>query len=486
VIANLLSQQMWSCPPPPKHKWCSQWCRGGFAVGCALLVVVCVIWSAASVIVKDAEKRGADAFAITYVCNALFALYLPLSLATAPRHDDDDDDKPEEEAPEEEGAATTTSAAAPRCRLPREAASALKLSPLWMVANATYNASLGLTSVTSSTVVSNTSSLWTMAFSIVAGVETRAYLVRKTLGAFLCLAGSGLVAWGDSDDDDDKKLTLRGSLLGDVLALASAALYGAYGTGLRLVLKDAGDSSSSSSSSEPSTTKFFGFMGLWNAALFAVPLALYLHIKYGSSSQIPRAFGASGDTPALFASILLKGLFDNALSDFLWAKAVLLTSPTVATVGLGLTVPLAFGIDAVAGRLDAPAEVVALKGLGAVAVLLGFALVVASGASEAATAYDDDDDAETTPERGRDDDAEAYAARGGRTHRKGGSSNAASLSDASYSRVAAIESDDEEATTTRSGLLPSSSTTPRLPEVFFESAAATTARSPLRGSGGTP
>lgn len=31
--------------------------------------------------------------------------------------------------------------------------------------------------------------------------------------------------------------------------------------------------------------------------------------------------------------LVLKGLLDNVLSDYLWARAVLLTSPTVATCG---------------------------------------------------------------------------------------------------------------------------------------------------------
>lgn len=40
----------------------------------------------------------------------------------------------------------------------------------------------------------------------------------------------------------------------------------------------------------------------------------------------------------LFSS---QGMADNVLSDTLWAKAVMLTSPAAATVGLSLTVPLA-------------------------------------------------------------------------------------------------------------------------------------------------
>ena len=45
-------------------------------------------------------------------------------------------------------------------------------------------------------------------------------------------------------------------------------------------------------------------------------------------------------TGRILGWIVLKGLFDNVLSDYLWARAVMLTTPTIATVGLGLTVPL--------------------------------------------------------------------------------------------------------------------------------------------------
>ena len=45
----------------------------------------------------------------------------------------------------------------------------------------------------------------------------------------------------------------------------------------------------------------------------------------------------------------IKGMFDNVLSDVLWAWAIMLTSPTVATVGLSLTVPAAVLSDIVRG-----------------------------------------------------------------------------------------------------------------------------------------
>ena len=47
----------------------------------------------------------------------------------------------------------------------------------------------------------------------------------------------------------------------------------------------------------------------------------------------------------VFGLLVLKGLFDNVLSDYLWARSIVLTSATVATVGLGLTIPFAFLSD---------------------------------------------------------------------------------------------------------------------------------------------
>ena len=59
-------------------------------------------------------------------------------------------------------------------------------------------------------------------------------------------------------------------------------------------------------------------------------------------------------------------------SDYLWLRAVLLTNATVATVGLGLTIPLAFGSDLIMGKPDVltPSSI-----FGALTVLFGFVLV---------------------------------------------------------------------------------------------------------------
>ena len=60
-------------------------------------------------------------------------------------------------------------------------------------------------------------------------------------------------------------------------------------------------------------------------------------------------------------------MIDNVLSDYLWAKAVLLTTTTVATAGLTIQVPLAALVDSVTGNAPHTMDYV-----GAAAVLVGF------------------------------------------------------------------------------------------------------------------
>lgn len=59
---------------------------------------------------------------------------------------------------------------------------------------------------------------------------------------------------------------------------------------------------------------------------------------------------------------------DNVLSDYLWAKAINLTTTTVATAGLTIQVPIAAVVDSITGHAPHPLDYV-----GAAAVLVGFA-----------------------------------------------------------------------------------------------------------------
>ena len=59
------------------------------------------------------------------------------------------------------------------------------------------------------------------------------------------------------------------------------------------------------------------------------------------------------------------------ISDYLWARSVVLTSATVASVGVGLTIPLAFLSDIIIQRWQPTKESV----VGGVSVLIGFLIV---------------------------------------------------------------------------------------------------------------
>ena len=151
--------------------------------------------------------------------------------------------------------------------------------------------------------------------------------------------------------------------------------------------------------------RVLGWLGVFNLALWFVPLAAYCSFEEGARCVAPFL-----ETPSLAGWVLAKGLMDNVLADWLWARAVLLTSPTAATVGLSLTVPLAFAADATQGA--APGQrAAAWAAAGAAAVCLGVVLVAVDeggapravdGDSAAARAQgeyaavdgDDDDDVE--------------------------------------------------------------------------------------------
>jgi hypothetical protein len=111
-----------------------------------------------------------------------------------------------------------------------------------------------------------------------------------------------------------------------------------------------------------------GYIGLYNlVCLF--PIVVYICL----------------DDPAqlhwlILASLVVKGLFDNVLSDYLWLRAVVLTSPTTTTVGVGLTIPFAFLSDMFIEHKNVSRD----QGFGALCVLAGFVLVNI-GASESAS-----------------------------------------------------------------------------------------------------
>jgi hypothetical protein len=69
--------------------------------------------------------------------------------------------------------------------------------------------------------------------------------------------------------------------------------------------------------------------------------------------------------------ITLNGFADTVLADYFWARAVILTSPTVATIGMSVTIPIAILTD----YIIKGASTTWISILGALLVVIGFGLV---------------------------------------------------------------------------------------------------------------
>jgi len=371
------------------------------------VIAVAVIWIVASFLVQSVEGAGISPFFITYICNSLFVIYLPIveggryaqlwfsrnlrqrqeknqeNLKQKERHVEEEEEeegdsisRPEQETlllePAAAAAAGVLEDGGIRHHHPggivrrkgdeeevingiqvREwsrmeiAKVGLLICPFWFAAQFTFNLSLKYTTVTSNTILSSASSLFTFLVSMAVLREKFTWL--KLCSVLLCMLGTIVVSLADSEQD---KGSVSHAVWGDMLCLLSALFYAIYTTLLRKCLPD-----EDSTQGKASTALFFGYLGLFNALLLAPVGFLYF------------SFVEPFHRPSLtqFGLVMCKGLFDNVLSDYLWAKAVLLTTPTAATAGLNIQVPLAAVVDSLRGKVPSGLDM-----LGAIAVLLGF------------------------------------------------------------------------------------------------------------------
>ena len=317
---------------------------------------------------------------------------------------------------------------------------ATKVAPLWFTSNYFYALSLEWTTIASSTVLASMGSLFAFGFATCSSFGDEKITKAKLLGVALCFVGGVATTYtdvarenkeGDVDVNDDLVLVdahyyygryLRhsphivtidnpSSVWGDLAGLVSAIGYGAYTVLLRhLCPKD---------EKRMSMQLFFGYVGLLNMVIL-LPGALWVLFsssqeddESGHQTNLDNNTNETSNTPqenttssshttitwSIFLFLILKGLLDNVLSDYLWARAVILTSATVASVSVGLTIPMAFVADILMGNEDTHS-----KGqiVGAVLVLFGFVFVNLDGeggsrrdeSTDIGVGIGDDDDGE--------------------------------------------------------------------------------------------
>lgn len=205
----------------------------------------------------------------------------------------------------------------------------VKFCILWFSANLVTNASLSYTSVASQTILSSTSSFFTLVVGYFYSVER--INRSKIYGIILCFSGVLIVTEVDSLSSDSSKPVSNSNLsilFGNALALAGALVYGIY----TILLKLSTMVKNSSLERNLNTHLFFAVVGL-SCLLFFWPIIILLHFTGTEIFALPK-------TKHILVLLLINILI-TFISDFCWCKAVILTSPLTVTVGLSLTIPLA-------------------------------------------------------------------------------------------------------------------------------------------------
>lgn len=202
---------------------------------------------------------------------------------------------------------------------------AFRFSLLWFASNYFNSASLQYTTVASTTILSSTTSVFTLIVGALWRVER--FTWRKLLAVIVCLLGVFIISRADKDEDsrDEGRFphkTPRELLVGDAMALVAAMLYGLYAVAFVKVVGD---------ESRVRMPLFFGFMGVVTIVLLWPGMAV-LHWTRLEPFSWPQ--------DAKVWTVVVTNAVASLVADIAWAYALLFITPLVVTVGLSLTIPL--------------------------------------------------------------------------------------------------------------------------------------------------
>lgn len=193
---------------------------------------------------------------------------------------------------------------------------------LWFLANLFSNASLSFTSVGSQTILTSTSSFFTLVIGALCKVET--ITTPKVYALVNSIVGLMLITWNSEQATAVVSAEPSYVWLGNLMALLSAFIYGTYATLLKVRIGNF--------EHRINMYLFFGFVGLFNIILLW-PVLLVLD----RTGVEPFAWPAN----QYVWSVVLANAAISIVSDFCWALAMLMTTPLVVTAGLSATIPLA-------------------------------------------------------------------------------------------------------------------------------------------------
>ena len=279
-----------------------------YAVGLLFILMVNVLWVLDPYLIMSVEDDGVDPVFISYIGGVSFSFCLLVA------------------AKDEE----------------KESHHMTARAVLWMGQSVLNTLSLSLTSLTEYSILNTTVGLFCMFFCARWGLEDTGDGLRgRILGGLLTVAGSGIATLGDSTQGGKDATN---AAIGDVLCVLSNVLFGAYLAALKI-----------GNLCERKPLRYFGLLGANVAALFAAPIAAYLALStlvFGRHKGSPwhvvaqkTGFAKVNGYGRDFAIVFAKSLFATGSAEFACAQAALRTSPTVASVGTALTIPLAFLVD---------------------------------------------------------------------------------------------------------------------------------------------
>ncbi|KAK6954691.1 hypothetical protein Daesc_004659 [Daldinia eschscholtzii] len=270
----------------------------------------------------------------------------------------------------------------------------LEFCMIWFLGNYFASACLEYTSVASVTILTSTSSVWTLIFCAVMRIEP--FSVRKLIGVMASLAGIILISTVDlsgKDNDDNRgnfpHKSQQQIAIGDAMAIFSAVVYGLYVVVMKVRIGN---------EDRVNMPLFFGLVGIFNIfilwPLFFIlhftgiePVRLVFNYDICSSRVANREQFELPPSGKVWAIIILNSL-SSFVSDISWAYAMLLTTPLVVTVGLSLTIPLSL-----IGEMIQYAQYSSfIYWIGAAIVLVSFAFINHES-------HDEDEGAKAGPER---------------------------------------------------------------------------------------
>ena len=230
---------------------------------------------------------------------------------------------------------------------------------IWFLANYFYNYGLLYSSITSSVVLANTSPAWVYLLSISCLVPA----VYREKFDFVCaimiavsISGFVLIAVSDKNDAQSGEGDSDHPVIGDILSLLSAISYAVYATYFKISVPEEEEETFEFS-------YFLGFVGLSNDVLLLGLFFIFNATGFETFEWPPQE---------TFILLSVNAFFGTFMSDYCWARSVVLLGPFVTTLGITITFPL----SAIFDKIVEDKKFTWLYFLGSILIFTAFGVIV--------------------------------------------------------------------------------------------------------------